>query len=72
MWLPQGLYESIPFDCLVIGCIGLGGAFLVDDWYWPEIFAAAGTLFWVIGLMLLLRRKGYRASRSRQDFKSRG
>ena len=70
MWLPRGLYESIPFDYLALGCLGLVAAFVVDVWYWPEVFASAGAGLLVLGLMLLLRRKGYRASRSRQDFNS--
>ena len=70
MWLPRGLYESIPFDYLALGGVVLVGAFFIDAWYWPEILAAAGTALLVVGLMLLLRRKGYRASRSRRDFDS--
>jgi hypothetical protein len=68
MWLPKFLYESIPLYFLVLGAAGLGAAFFLDSWYWPEISAGAGLLALVIGLMLVLRRKGYRASRSRLDF----
>lgn len=68
MWLPRFLYESIPAYYVAFGVAGLAGAFFVDDWYWPEICAAAGVLFLIIGLMLILRRKGYRSSRSRLDF----
>jgi sugar phosphate permease len=71
MWLPKPLYESIPFSGLVIGVIVLVAAFFVSEPYWPEILAAAGILGIVISLVLLLRRRGYRASRSRIDFDSR-
>jgi hypothetical protein len=70
MWLPKFLYESIPFYWLALGAVGIGAAFAIDYWYWGEIFAAIGLLALVAGLMLLLRRKGYRSSRSRLDFDS--
>jgi membrane-bound ClpP family serine protease len=68
MWLPKIVYESIPFYWLGIGVIGLGAAFYIDAWFWPEILALAGVIAIVIGLTLLLRRRGYRSSRSRTDF----
>jgi len=70
MWLPKILYESLPFFFLALGAFGLGAAFYVDYWYWAEILAANGLIALVIGLVLLLRRKGYRSSRSRVDFDS--
>jgi Flp pilus assembly protein TadB len=68
MWIPKILYESIPFYYLVLGAICIAAAFYVDSWYWAEVLAAGGLLALVIGLVLLLRRKGYRSSRSRVDF----
>lgn len=68
MWLPKPLYESIPLSCLVAGVLVLISAFFVDQPYWPEVLAGAGVLCIVISLVLVLRRRGYRASRSRTDF----
>jgi len=68
MWLPKLLYESIPLYLLGLGIAGLGAAFYLDSWVWAEISAGAGLLLLVIGLALVLRRKGYRSSRSRVDF----
>jgi len=68
MWLPKFLYETIPFFLLGLGVAGLGAAFFVYSWYWPEIVAGSGLTSLVIGLVLVLRRKGYRSSRSRLDF----
>lgn len=68
MWLPKFLYETIPFFFFSLGIAGLVAAFYLDDWYWPEIAAGGGLAAMVIGLMLVLRRKGYRSSRSRLDF----
>lgn len=72
MWLPNSVYESIPFSFLGIGVISLGAAFYVDSWYWSEILAVAGIFTMVLGLTLVLRRKGYRSSRSRADFNRSG
>jgi Flp pilus assembly protein TadB len=68
MWLPKPLYESIPFNCLLLGAAAIVAAFLVESWYWPEICAGVGILLLVLGVVLLLRRKAYRTSRSRLDF----
>jgi hypothetical protein len=68
MWLPSFLYESLPFWYLGIGGVLIGFAFATESGWWPEIFAAGGLVALVIGLALILRRKGYRASRSRIDF----
>ncbi len=71
MWLPKPLYESVPFHYLVLGVAAIVAAFYVESGYWPEILAAAGVLLLVVGVVLLLRRKGYRSSRSRLDFDRR-
>ena len=68
MWLPKALYESIPFAWLAIGVVAIGAGFYIEARVWGEVVAGVGALAVVIGLMLLLRRKGYRASRSRRDF----
>jgi len=68
MWLPKFLYETIPFFLLGLGVAGLGAAFYLNGWYWAEIAAGGGLAALVTGLVLLLRRKGYRSSRSRLDF----
>jgi Flp pilus assembly protein TadB len=68
MWLPKSLYETIPWLFLIIGVAALSAAFVVAGWYWAEICAGAGLIAIVYGLVLMLRRKGYRASRSRLDF----
>lgn len=72
MWLPKILYESIPFYYLALGAGGIGAAFYVDSKHWGEVLAAGGLITLVVGLVLLLRRKGYRSSRSRVDFDRTG
>lgn len=68
MWLPKPLYETIPFHYLILGAAAIVAAFYVESGYWPEFFAVVGVVLLVTGVVLLLRRKGYRSSRSRLDF----
>jgi hypothetical protein len=68
MWLPRILYESLPLCYLALGALLLGSAFYVEVRYWPEILIGAGLVALVCGVMLILRRKAYRTSRSRLDF----
>ena len=68
MWLPKFIYETIPFYWIALGAAGIGAAFYIEQWAWAEVSAGAGAFALIVGLMLLLRRKGYRSSRSRIDF----
>lgn len=68
MRLPKGLYEIKPFLSVVAGGAALIAAFYFDESYWPEVCIGVGIVLVVYGLVLLLRRKGYRSSRSRFDF----
>jgi len=72
MWLPKPFYESIPFHYLILGAAAIVAAFYVESGYWPEFLAAGGVVLLVLGVVLLLRRKGYRSSRSRLDFDRKG
>lgn len=72
MWLPKFLYETIPVFFVCLGVVGLGAAFYMNSWYWAEIVAGSGLAALITGLVLVLRRKGYRSSRSRLDFDGSG
>jgi Flp pilus assembly protein TadB len=68
MWLAKPLYELLPVYYIILGVLGLVVAVFVDYWYWAPICATAGFLGLVGGLVVLLKRRDYRASRSRLDF----
>jgi hypothetical protein len=68
MWLTKPVYEALPHSYLGVGTALLLGAFYIDAWYWPELLSAGGIISLVAGLILLLKRRGYRSSRSRVDF----
>jgi hypothetical protein len=68
MRLPKSLYETIPLLFVAAGGAALIAAFRVDQDSWAEPVAGIGLVTLIYGLVLMLRRKGYRASRSRRDF----
>ncbi|MEE8238024.1 MAG: hypothetical protein V3S67_06900 [Gammaproteobacteria bacterium] len=66
MWLSKPLYESLPYYYVVVGAIVLTLSLYLDYWYWPTIFAGIGVVAVIAGLVVWLRRRGYRQSRSRR------
>jgi hypothetical protein len=68
MWLAKPVYEFLPYAYIAIGAALVGTAAYTQFWYWPQICATAGLAGIVGGLALLLKRRGYRSSRSRVDF----
>lgn len=66
VWLSRPLYESLPYYYIAIGLLGLASSFYLNTGYWPTIFAVVGLASLVAGLVLWLKRRGYRQSRSRR------
>jgi Flp pilus assembly protein TadB len=69
MWLAKPVYEVLPYAYVAAGTASTVAAAYLQAWYWPQICAAIGVAGIVGGLALLLKRRGYRSSRSRVDFK---
>lgn len=68
MWLSKPIYEGLPYYYMALGLAALLTAFLAARWYLPEICSAVGVVSLVAGLVIWLKRRDYRASRSRLDF----
>ena len=68
MWLAKPVYESLPFYYMAVGVIALLAGLYVNYWYWPVICVIVGLGSLLTGLVLWLKRRDYRASRSRLDF----
>jgi Flp pilus assembly protein TadB len=66
MWLSKPLYESLPYYYAVVGAIILVLSFYLENWYWQTILAGIGLASVIAGLVVWLRRRGYRQSRSRR------
>ena len=67
MWLPRPVYESLPYYYIAFGVAAGLASFNLDRWYWPEIVGACAALSVITGLVLWLKRRDYRQSRSRID-----
>lgn len=70
IWLNKRLYEGLPFAYMGVGIV-LTGSLFVSDRGWALLSGFVGLSFLTGGLVLLLRRRGYRASRSRAVFDER-
>ena len=66
MWLSKPLYESIPYFYLAAGLSSLLASLYVNYWYWPVICTAVGLGCLLIGLVVWLKRRDFRDSRSRR------
>ena len=68
MWLPKPIYESLPY-ALILGGVALStGSYLSDLQWLQSALLVGGSLIAVAGLVLLLKRRDYRLSRSRVKY----
>lgn len=67
MWLAKPIYESLPFYYMAVGVLSLVTGLYVSSWHWSLICMIVGLASLLAGLVLWLKRRGYRASRSRLD-----
>jgi hypothetical protein len=67
MWLPKSVYEALPYCYIALGVAAGLASFLLERRPWPELIAAGGAVSLVAGLVLWLKRRDYRLSRSRLD-----
>lgn len=71
IWLDKRLYEGLPFVYMAVGAALLAVAIYVGDGAWSLVLGLLG-LSWVTGgLVVLLKRRDYRSSRSRTAFDDR-
>jgi membrane protein implicated in regulation of membrane protease activity len=69
MWLSTPIYEGLPFCAMGLGLAAIAAGFTVGDgpsWQWLCI--CAGRVLLVAGLVIWLKRRDYRSSRSRSRF----
>lgn len=68
MWLSKPVYEQLPYYYLGLGAAAVAAGLVVDAGYWSDACLLAGLIAFVLGVVVLLKRRAYRASRSRLDF----
>jgi hypothetical protein len=66
MWIPRPVYEAIPYVYMAAGTGSLVAAYLLErgprGW-----LLTAGAIGLIVGLVLWMRRRDYRATRSEYD-----
>lgn len=72
MWLSKRLYESLPFAYMAAGAALIAVSVLLGGGLASLLLTLLGVAGLTGGLVVLLRRYGYRASRSRSAFDERG
>jgi len=70
MWLSKPFYEALPYCYIAVGLIALFASLYVNYWYWPLICTVVGITSLIAGLVVWLRRRDYRRSRSRSNVES--
>lgn len=68
IWLNKRLYEGLPFAYMGAGVAWLIAGLLVGSARWSLILTLLGLICLTGGLVVLLKRRDYRASRSRSAF----
>jgi len=66
MWLPRPLYEAVPYIYLGAGAALLGAAFLTARGLSGLLFGL-GAASLVVGLVIWMRRRDYRAGQQEYD-----
>jgi len=69
MWLSKPVYESLPYYYIALGFAAVLASVHIEGWFWSELFGFGGLLSLVGGLVLWLKRRAYRRSRSRHSIK---
>ena len=67
MWLSEPVYEFLPYYYMALGIVAGFGSYRIDVWYWAEVLVIVALSSFVSGLVLWLKRRDYRRSRSRVD-----
>ena len=65
MWIPKPLYEALPYILVAGGVIVAVTVFVSGAGWLQNSILIAATIVAVAGLVLLLKRRDYRQSRSR-------
>jgi len=61
IWLSKPVYETVPFFYLVAGIGLLLASLYLDYWYWPLLCLVSGIVCLILGLLILLKRRDFRA-----------
>lgn len=72
MWFSKPIYESIPYFYLLVGVVFLSASMYMNYWHWPTICFVTGLGCLVAGLVVLLKRRDFRATDRRTGHRQDG
>jgi hypothetical protein len=70
MFLPRRVYEVVPYAYLLLGAGLALGSWLRPEAAWADVALVVGIAGVVVGLVLLMRRRSYRADARHYDPRS--
>jgi hypothetical protein len=70
MYLPRTIYELLPWGYVAGGAALAAASWLWSEARWSNAALVLGAAVLVVGLVLLLRRRTYRADANRYDSRS--
>lgn len=68
--LSKPLYETLPFLYILSGFLAIGGSYVLGHHVWSDIVLVLGIFCVLGGVVVLLRRRDYRARRAEYPGKS--
>jgi hypothetical protein len=70
MYLPRTIYELLPWGYVAGGAALAAASWLWSEARWSNAALVVGAVGLVVGLVLLMRRRTYRADANRYDSRS--
>jgi hypothetical protein len=68
--LSRPVYELLPYLYMALGLLGFLGAWLMAGSLWSDVLLVLGAAGVVVGFMIFLRRRDYRANKERYNSSS--
>ena len=67
LWLAKPVYELLPYGYMLLGIVLSVGSWRVNASGLSSLMLAAGLLLLIVGLVLWLRRRDYRAAQAQYN-----
>ena len=62
--LSKPLYETLPYLYILAGLLAIGGSYLLGRNLWSDVVLVFGMFCVLAGVVVLLKRRDYRANRA--------
>jgi hypothetical protein len=62
--LSKPLYETLPYLYMLSGALAIGASWLLGHSFWADVVLVLGVFCVLGGIVVLLRRRDYRANRA--------